>query len=417
MSLKKDTIYNILGNGVPLFAAVLTIPFLLKELGNENFGVLTLLWALVGYFGLFDFGVGRALTYQVSLSLSNGNAHKVKDVIRAGLSLTLITGFIGASLVYFLMSKYALNWFNLSHDKSGIVRNVFEIIAYAIIPTTLTSGLRGALEGHQRFLESNINRIFLGVLMFIAPAMVVLIKGTNLEMVAWSLVLVRVIICIMALFQLKESLNGKITLKIQDIKSLMNFGVWVTISGLISPLMVYGDRFFVAANVGAESLPLYAIPQEGLQRLLIIPTALTVALLPRMIQIKNNTKLKEVYNKNLLRIAIVMIVVLLIASYFAPKIISIWISEEFSNQSALIVIVICIGLWFNSLAQMSITLIHSIGKPKLAAITHLIELPIYIAVVILLAGKFGILGAAIAWSLRVFLDFLIFEYFVRKSMR
>jgi O-antigen/teichoic acid export membrane protein len=417
MSLKKDTIYNILGNGIPLLAAAITIPFLLKELGDENFGVLTLLWALVGYFGLFDFGIGRALTYQVSLSLSNGNKHKVRDVIKAGLALTLITGFFGASLVYFLLSQYALNWFNLSPEKNSIVKNVFEIIAYAIIPTTLTSGLRGALEGHQRFLESNINRIFLGVLMFIAPAMVVMIKGTNLEMVAWSLVLVRIIICFMALYQLKESLYGKIELKIEDFRLLMNFGVWVTISGLISPLMVYGDRFFVAANVGAESLPLYAIPQEGLQRLLIIPTALTVALLPRMIQIKDNNKLKEVYNKNLLRIAIVMFIALLIVSYLAPRIISIWISEEFSSQSALIVIVLCIGLWFNSLAQMSLTLIHSIGKPKLAAITHMIELPIYIVAIILLASKFGILGAAIAWSLRVFLDFIIFEFFVRKSMK
>ena len=66
MSLKKDTVYNLLGNGVPLLAAAVAIPYLLTSLGNEKFGLLALIWSLIGYFGLFDFGVGRALTYEVS---------------------------------------------------------------------------------------------------------------------------------------------------------------------------------------------------------------------------------------------------------------------------------------------------------------------------------------------------------------
>lgn len=66
------------------------------------------------------------------------------------------------------------------------------------------------------------------------------------------------------------------------IKSLFGFGSWVTLSGVIGPLMVYGDRFFVSAAVGANLLPLYAIPQEGLQRLLLIPGSFCGALLPRL---------------------------------------------------------------------------------------------------------------------------------------
>jgi O-antigen/teichoic acid export membrane protein len=417
MSLKKDTIYNILGNAIPLVAAIITIPFLLRELGNEVFGVLTLLWALVGYFGLFDFGIGRALTYQVSSCVNSQSREKVKNVIMAGLALTLLTGVFGAIIVYFFIAPFSVTWFNLPKEKTNEFINVFQVIAFAIIPTTLTSGLRGALEGYQRFFHSNVNRVFLGVLMFVAPALVLLFEGANIITIAWSLVLVRVIVFLMALYQLRHSLLGKITIEKEDIKSLTNFGVWVTISSLISPLMVYGDRFFVAASVGAESLPLYAIPQEGLQRLLIIPTALTAALLPRMIQLNNKNTLKNVYNKNLIRIAVVMFLILLIAVIATPKILNIWISESFSKQTVMIVIVLCVGLWFNSLAQMSITLLHTIRKPKLAAITHIIELPLYVGAVILLAAEFGILGAAIAWSLRVFLDFLIFEYFVRKNLK
>jgi len=417
MSLKRDTLYNLLGNGIPLLAAAISIPYLLNKLGYEQFGVLALIWALIGYFGLFDFGVGRALTYEVSRSIETNTKDKIDAVIRAGLLLTVLTGIFGAGLVYFLLAPYSATWFKLSPATFSTARSVFEITALGIIPTTLTSGLRGALEGFQRFFESNLNRIVLGTLMFLVPALVVFIEGPDLQIVTLGLIATRFFVCGLALFQLRHSLRGRFSVKGEDIKPLLNFGIWVTVSGLISPLMVYGDRFFVSAAVGAQALPLYAIPQEGLQRLLIIPAALTAALLPRMAVESNKVILAAMYNQNIRRIAVTMFFVLLSASVLAVPILKIWISEEFAAKTTMIVIVLCVGLWFNSMAQMSMTLLHSIGKPKLAAIAHMIELPLYIAAVILLTNMYGVLGAALAWSLRVILDFFVFNYFAKMSLK
>ena len=417
MSLKKDTVYNLLGNGVPLLAAAVAIPYLLTSLGNEKFGLLALIWSLIGYFGLFDFGVGRALTYEVSRKKDECETEIVGKVIKAGLVLTLVTGVLGVLLVYFLVAPYSAIWLKISPAEQSTARLAFEVAAIGIIPTTLTSGLRGALEGFKRFVESNINRALLGTLMFLVPALVVWGVGANLPAVAMGLVVVRFLICGLAFFQLRQHLRGPFKVRSVDIKPLLNFGVWVTISGLVSPLMVYGDRFFVSAAVGAEALPLYVIPQEGLQRLLIIPAALTAALLPRMAAATKKIELQEMYTKNIRRIAVSMFIVLFFTWLLAMPILSIWISEDFAKKSMPIVIVLCIGLWFNSMAQMPMTLLHSIGRPKLAAISHLIELPIYVGLIILLSREFGIIGAAAAWSLRVMLDFFVFHYFAKMSQK
>ena len=53
---------NVAGMVLPMLVGVLTVPGLLKRLGPEQFGVLALGWALVGYFGFLDLGMGRALT-------------------------------------------------------------------------------------------------------------------------------------------------------------------------------------------------------------------------------------------------------------------------------------------------------------------------------------------------------------------
>ncbi|MDB5884206.1 MAG: Flippase [Polaromonas sp.] len=417
MSLKNDTVYNLLGNGIPLLAAAGAIPYLLTALGNEKFGILALIWSLIGYFGLFDFGVGRALTYEVGRRKDSGNREAIKRIIKAGLLLTLLTGIFGSILVYCVIAPYSATWLKVSLAEGSAAQAAFEIAAFGIIPTTLTSGLRGALEGFKRFVESNINRALLGTLMFLVPMIVVMGYGANIAAVAIGLVGVRFFICGIAIFQLRKNLDGSFKLLSTDIKPLLNFGVWVTISGLVGPLMVYGDRFFVSAAVGAEALPLYAIPQEGLQRLLIIPAALTAALLPRMAAVIDKVELQKIYNENIRRIAIAMLFVLVAASFLALPILSVWISKEFAEKTIPIVIILCVGLWFNSMAQMPMTLLHSIGKPKLAAVSHLIELPLYVAAIMFLSKEFGIIGAAAAWSLRVVLDFFVFNYFAKMSLK
>ena len=61
-TLGKNTVWNLIGQATPALAAVFTVPILIHRLGTERFGVLTLIWLIVGYFSIFDLGLGRALT-------------------------------------------------------------------------------------------------------------------------------------------------------------------------------------------------------------------------------------------------------------------------------------------------------------------------------------------------------------------
>jgi hypothetical protein len=90
------------GGGLPLIAAAALIPFMLQRLAmvtlTEAFGVLTLIWALIGYFSLFDMGVGRALSYE----LSKLRAKPADDDQHNEISLSL-----GAGLVHALTADLA----------------------------------------------------------------------------------------------------------------------------------------------------------------------------------------------------------------------------------------------------------------------------------------------------------------------
>jgi len=70
--LAQSSLWNLLGQGVPIAAALVAIPLLVKGLGTERFGILTLAWVVIGYFSLFDLGMGRALTKVVAEELAAG---------------------------------------------------------------------------------------------------------------------------------------------------------------------------------------------------------------------------------------------------------------------------------------------------------------------------------------------------------
>ena len=417
MSLRKNTLWNLAGSGLPLLAAVALIPFTLFSLGNEAFGVLTLIWALIGYFSLFDMGVGRALTYELSKLRANNNMTEISLTLKAGLLLTLAAGILGAVLMLILAGYLATHWLKISPALQQDAMLSFQIAAIGVIPTTITSGLRGALEGLGRFPASNLNKMVLGLCMFILPAISITLHGNHLWIVALYLALARLVVAIAASWQLRHYFFASTFDLVKGrIKPLVNYGLWVTISSIVGPLMVYGDRFFVSAAVGASLLPIYAIPQEGLQRLLIIPAALCGALLPHLAAMGTQQAALN-YKRNYKKVALVMLGICLTASILAYPTLKWWISASFATQALPVALILCLGVWVNSMALLPYTLMYASGNPKTTAIFHIFELVIYGFALWWLAKHYGLIGASLAWVGRASLDLLLLHFAANKLLR
>lgn len=417
MTLRRNTYWNLIGGVLPLIAAAVFIPYTLKSLGNEMFGMLTLIWALIGYFSFFDMGVGRAITYQLSKYRAEDNKLQIQVTLKSGIVLIFLAGIVGASVMFLLAPFLATKLLKVNHASQGDVLIAFEIAALGVIPTTLTGLLRGALEGLGDFASSNINKIVLGSSMFILPALSISLNGNSLSTITSFLVVARVFASILAFLPLRNYLiqPNSFGEKLQ-FNRLLNYGMWVTITAIVGPLMVYGDRFFVGAMVGAEYLPFYSIPQEGLQRLLIIPTALSGALLPYLTTLKRE-ELVYSYHQNFKKTSVFMFVLCFIVICLSYPFFAYWISPAFASSSFYVVTILTVGIWFNSIALIPYTLIHAKGNPKITAFCHLGELFFYIFILWILTDKLGILGAAIAWTLRVFLDFILLHSIARLILK
>ena len=196
-------------------------------------------------------------------------------------------------------------------------------------------------------------------------------------------------------------------------QGLWNYGLWVTVTGIVGPLMVYGDRFFVSAAVGADQLSLYAIPQEALLRLLLIPMALTGALMPRLVAM-GEVHAAQAYRKTYRQVGLAMLGICVVAAALAYPVLKLWISATFAHDAMPVVLVLCVGIWVNSLASVPYILLQAKGNPRITALFHLAELLLYFVVLWALSSRFGLVGAALAWLARVALDWALLQVAVRR---
>ena len=144
--LARSTLLSLLGQAVPLPVALVAIPLLIKGVGTDRFGVLTLAWALIGYLGLLDLGIGRALTKLVAEKLGEGQERQVPVLVWTSLLLMLVLGLVGMGALL-LLSPWAVHRaLNIPAPLREEALGAFYLLAIAIPFVTGSAGLRGVLE-------------------------------------------------------------------------------------------------------------------------------------------------------------------------------------------------------------------------------------------------------------------------------
>jgi O-antigen/teichoic acid export membrane protein len=406
--LAHNTFYNLLGKALPISVGILVIPILIDKMGLERFGVLTLVWSVIGYFGVFDLGIGRATTKFAAAYLARNQVAELPALIWTSVFFMFFFGLIGGVLAYFLSPWLVTRVFNVSPNLVGETRRAFQLLACTIPFVISTAGTVGVLEAQQRFGLINAIRTPASLINFLAPLPILLFTQSLYPLVA-VMAGTRVLVWLAFFYLCLNSLpniNRVQAPSRQCLKKLLGFGGWITISSLVGPVMIYMDRFLIGALLTMQAVAYYVTPYELATKLLHIPSSLAPVLFPAFSAYAagREPELAVLYRRAVKYLFLALAPCTAAVIVLAQPFLSAWINPGFAKVSAPILQLLAVGVMLNAIAWVTQGVIHALGRPDLTAKLHLAELPVYLGLMWIAIHHLGLIGVALVWVVRVGID-------------
>ena len=413
----RFTAFNLIGAALPLLIAVATIPKYLSTLGEVRYGIWLGAWVLITYFGVFDLGLGRAMANSVA-RLREASATERDTVVWTGVAINLACGTVVGGL--------ALGSSELILGLSGGLGGRFhaEIVAAlpwlaATIPLfVVTSVLFGALEGLEHFLVVNVVGTVGSVSAQVLPLVAGIVIGPRLDILAaaTTVALALSATCAALACFVYLPLTTRPRVDRSRASELLQFGAWVTVTSLISPLMSTLDKLIIGVVSGASAVTHYAVPFNLVTRLWIFPSALARSVFPRFSQLAG-ADARNLADEASRALGAIMTPIVVLAIIAVDPFLRVWIGKSFASVAALPAEILLLGLWVNSLAFIPYTLLQAQGRPDIPAKLHLIELLPFLGVLWVGVRVGGVAGAAAAWSARVFFDAVFLVIAAKSQLR
>lgn len=407
----RNVLWSLAGTGLPLIVAAASIPSLIAALGTTRFGVLSLAWIVVGYFSLFDLGLGRAITQLVAQKIGSGEESEVPSVVWIGMSLMIALGIVGGLVVAALSPWLVNSKLEIPPPLRAETLTAFYLLAASIPVVIMTAATRGVLEARHRFDVVNIVRAPLGALTYLGP-LAVLPFSHELPPMVGALVAVRVLTCavyLVACLRLYPELARKAPFNRDLLRQMLSFGGWMTLSNVAAPLLLYIGRLALAVMVSAEAVAFFSTPYDVVINLLIIPGVFVSVLFPMFAQqiAADKPAVRKLYRQSLIAMAVVMLPLTVLTFVAARPALAWWINPVFSENGFRVAQLLAIGIFINSFGHLSQALVQAHGRPDLTAKLHVVELVVHIPYLFWLISHHGVVGAAIAWVIRVTLSTIV----------
>lgn len=238
--LARNTILNFIGQVIPLLVGIVTIPFIIRGLGTERFGLLSLAWVILGYFSVFDLGLGRATTKYVAEALGKGEEDQIPNLVWTAVTAQVVLGLMGALVLTGVTPLLVHHILNIPRELVGEATTTFYLLALSV-PVVLVSGsFRGVLEAKQRFDLVNVVKVPTSISTFLLP-LAGLIMGFNLPGIVALILLARLTALssfIVMNFRIIPELR-KYTCSFTFFPRLFLFGGWVAVSNIVGSIFWY----------------------------------------------------------------------------------------------------------------------------------------------------------------------------------
>lgn len=385
-------------------SGLLLTPFIIRSLGNAEYGLYLLIGSLAAYLGVLDFGLNNAVTRYVAQCAAKSDREQEARFLGAALVVNVLAAaaIIGLGAIFYANIDA---WFSGSlnagqRDQARIML----LLLIASVVLTVTSGMFTAIcAGHERFTFPKIVNLVRYLVRIVLVFAILIAGGGAVFLVALDAALALVVLVINALYAIR-SIGARVDLKSLNPKlvfSVLTFSTWVFLYAVIGQVQWQGGQIIIGASIGVEAVAIYGVGIMFGGYYAAFSTAITNLFLPRATYMTVAGVGQDKYSAEMVRIGrMALLVLLLIIGGFAlygREFLLLWAGPEY-GAAWLVAMVIMLAYTVPLIQTFAHQLLEAKGLIAFKAKVYLVALPLGVLLGYLLLGALGVAGMAMGMA-------------------
>ena len=319
--------------------------------------------------------------------------------------MNLGLGALGAVVLYFAADAILARAVTMTPEVRAEVGASLLPIA-VLLPLAMVNGVFiGALELNERFVLANVLTLVTVSLGQILPVVFAVLVSPSLAIVIPVAVAARAagVLATFVLVAREEGPELRLRFSMRKLRELLGYGSWLSVSAIVSPLLVSLDQIVIGKLLDAGAVAHYAVPKNLITRTQVLAAALSRTLFPRLSR-HSPEEARDLAERATITLAFAFGGCCAVGIVLVRPFLSLWIGPDFAAAVGQVGEILLFGAWINGLAFVPYSMLLGQGRPDVTAKLHLLQIVPFAILLVGLTGRFGLEGAAWAWTARVCAD-------------
>lgn len=422
--VKAGAVLNYVIVGLNILTGLLYTPFMLRCLGQNEYGLYSLVASVIAYLTLLDFGFGSAIVRYTAKIRATGSRNEEWSLYGMFLSSYSIIGLLVTAagiVIYFNMDQMFDRTMN--PEEMSQARIMMALMVANLAVTFPLSVFGSIITAYEKFVFQrtiNILRILLSTAVLIA----VLLMGYK----AVALVVVQTVFSIGTLLINLIYCLSKLKIKIYFndfnfllLKEIMIFSWWNFVGAIVDRIYWSTGQFILGIYSGTVAVAIYSLAITMMHLYMSLSTSLNSVLLPRITVLatskENDKKISDLFIKTGRLQFCVIALVLSGFTVFGLDFIRLWAGPDY-KMSYFVAIIFFYSITIPLIQNVGLSIMMARGQMKFRAVTYLFISLGSLLLQLILVKKYDVIGCATAIAIaHVIGQWIIMNLYYWKKQR
>ena len=420
---KIGAVLSYLSIVVTTLIQLLYTPLLIRMLGQNEYGLYSLVYSVRGYLTVLDLGFGNAIVVYTAKYRAKKKYDEERNLYGMFFLffciIAVIVALIGTLLHFNVDNLFGNTLTNGEIEKAKIM---MMILTFNLVITFVFNIFSSIITAYEKFIFQKIiailNTLLIPILMI--PLLFLGFKSVTMCLIV---TLVNSLIMISNYLYCKNKLNIVIKFKGFDkkiIKEIFGYSFFIFLGVIVDKVNWSVDHFILGSISGTIAVSLYSVASQINTLFINLSTAISSVLLPKITKMVAANSSGEELTNEMIKVGRIQyfIIFLLISGFilFGKNFIIMWGGNDYIT-SYYIALVLIIPLCFPLIQNLGISIIQAKNMHRFRSILLVVVAIFNIILSIPLARLYGGVGCAIGTSISLIVgNIIIINIYYQKKI-